>query len=125
MIAIHPNQGDLFYLRLLLKNVSGPTSFSDLKKVNNTQFPTYKKACIERGLLEDDCHWETCLNEAALISIPRVIRVLFCNILLYCNPSEPDKLLENFHNAMSEDLKRNHERSNTLSKEDVKKIHIQ
>ena len=121
MISIHPNQGDKFYFRLLLKQVSGSTSFSDLRKFNGIEFPTYKRVCIERGLLDDDCHWVTCLNEASLISKPRIIRVLFFNILVYCSPSEPDKLLEQFQDSMSEDFKRLHEQSTILSEEDVKK----
>ena len=71
--------------------------------------------------MDDDCHWVTCLNEASLISKPRIIRVLFFNILVYCSPSEPDKLLEQFQDSMSEDFKRLHEQSATLSEEDVKK----
>ena len=73
------------------------------------------------GLLEDDSHWVTCLNEATLISIPRALRVLFCNILVYCFPSEPDKLLEKFHHSMSEDFKRVHEQHQLLSEEDIEK----
>ena len=57
MISVSPNHGDLFYLRLLLKNKAEATSFDDLKTVNGVVFPDFKGACIELGLCKDDSQW--------------------------------------------------------------------
>jgi len=42
---------ELFYLRLLLTHVEAPTLFDELFCFQNTVHPTYKVACIARGLL--------------------------------------------------------------------------
>uniref|UniRef100_A0A6P7GPH9 Uncharacterized protein LOC114344879 n=1 Tax=Diabrotica virgifera virgifera TaxID=50390 RepID=A0A6P7GPH9_DIAVI len=54
MFTVNPRQTECFYLRLLLINVTGPLSFQDIRKVNGQQYSTYKDACLELGLLEDD-----------------------------------------------------------------------
>jgi len=51
----------VIYLRLLLTHVEIPTSFEDLLYFHDIMHPTYKAACIARGLLEDDIEWENCL----------------------------------------------------------------
>ena len=39
--------------------------FQDLRSFQGTVYPTFKAACLERGLLEDDLEWRLCLQEAA------------------------------------------------------------
>ena len=63
MVSIHPNAGELFYLRLLLKHKGGVTSFEDLLTVDNHQYKTPKEACIAMELLQDDAQWIACMNE--------------------------------------------------------------
>ena len=41
----HPSNTQCFYLRLLLHNIKGPTSYEALKIINNTVHPTYQSAC--------------------------------------------------------------------------------
>jgi hypothetical protein len=41
----HPSNTQRFYLRLLLHNIKGPTSYEALKIINNTVHPTYQSAC--------------------------------------------------------------------------------
>eukprot|EP00956_Cyclotella_meneghiniana_P009871 scaffold13641_cov42-Cyclotella_meneghiniana.AAC.15 len=96
MISVSPNHGDLFYLRLLLKNKAGATSFDDLKTVNGIVFPDFKGACIELGLCEDDSQWIDTMEEAVEISRPFVIRGLFCNIVLECHPTDPLAMFNRF-----------------------------
>jgi hypothetical protein len=54
MYYCHPSSGEHFYLCLLLTVVTGSTSFEDLCTFENVVHPTFKGACIARGLLEDD-----------------------------------------------------------------------
>ena len=54
--TIHPSQQEAYFLRLLLHEVKGPTSFDDLKTVDGTVCSTYREACLKLGLLEDDTH---------------------------------------------------------------------
>ena len=48
----------MFYLRLLLVNVRGPTSFQSLRIVDGELCATYREACQRLHLLEDDVHWD-------------------------------------------------------------------
>jgi hypothetical protein len=55
MYFVAPNAGERFYLRTLLSVVKGPTSFDDLRTYGRSDpWPTFREACIARGLLEDD-----------------------------------------------------------------------
>lgn len=47
---VHPGSGQLYYLRTLLNYCKGPTSFEDIKTVNNVVLKTFKDACYARGL---------------------------------------------------------------------------
>ncbi|PAA58354.1 hypothetical protein BOX15_Mlig032255g8, partial [Macrostomum lignano] len=93
-----------FYLRLLLVNVRGPTSFEALRTVDGVLLPTFKAACQARGLLEDDRHWQLCLSEAAQTRMPAALRRLFAAILAHGDPSDPVKLWEEFSREMAGDL---------------------
>lgn len=42
--TVHPNNGECFYLRLLLVNVRGPTSFESLRTVDGELCATYREA---------------------------------------------------------------------------------
>ena len=94
---------ELFYLRLLLTHVEAPTSFDDLFCFQNTVHPTYKAACIARGLLQDDAEWDNCLQEAAVIALPRQIRRLFATLLVFGQPLDPLDLLRKHLDVMSDD----------------------
>jgi hypothetical protein len=113
MVSINPNSGDLFYLRMLLRNRAGPTSFEDLRTVDGVIFPDFKGACIAMGLCEDDSQWIEAMKEAVEISTPFVIRQLFANILLHCNPTDPKAIFDEFSDAMKEDFV--HKRAGVLN----------
>ena len=100
MIHIHPNQGEKFYLCLLLKNRSGSRSFEDLQTIDGELHPTYKAACIAMELLENDMHWDETLGEAASHSSPGSFRLLFCSILLHGEPALPQQLYEKYEDEM-------------------------
>lgn len=50
----HHSSGELWYLRLLLTKVRGPTSYECLRTVDNRLFSSFQEACKEYGLLDDD-----------------------------------------------------------------------
>lgn len=102
--TIHPKQQECFYLRLLLINVRGPTSFENLRTVNGQICLTNKAACEELQLLENDAHWDLTLADASLISNAGQIRTLFAILLTTCYPSNPIQLWEKYKDFMSEDL---------------------
>jgi hypothetical protein len=104
MLAIHPSCGELYYLRILLCHVRGPTSFVDIRTVNGQELRDYKETCIEMGLLEDDREWDRCLCEAEHDQIPRQLRNLFATILIQCDPMYPARLWNKHKLKMCEDI---------------------
>ncbi|GFW53691.1 uncharacterized protein LOC104236095 [Trichonephila clavipes] len=88
LYTVHPNNTECFYLRLLLINIRGPISFQDLRTVNSQLCATYRQACQELNLLENDAHWDTALADASNTARPQQICTLFAIILTTCFPSK-------------------------------------
>ena len=104
MYFAHPSAGERFYLRTLLTVVKGATSFESLRTYNGQIYPTFKAACMARGLLEDDTEWKQCLQEASIMQTGRQLRQLFVTILKDCIPSEPMALWDQFKENICDDL---------------------
>lgn len=102
--TIHPSNDECFYLRLLLVNVHGPTSFEFLRTVNGELCATYREACQRLHLLEDDIHWDHTLADAVISSTAHQIRSLFAIIISTCFPSNPLNLWNKYKDNMAEDI---------------------
>ncbi|KAF0745191.1 ATP-dependent DNA helicase [Aphis craccivora] len=102
--TIHPNQSECFHLRLLLNYVQVPTSFESLKAFDGVIYTTFKATCLALGLLENDEQWKNALAEATLSESPSKLRELFAIIIVFCQPSEPQSLWEQFRNDFCEDI---------------------
>ncbi|UYV74016.1 hypothetical protein LAZ67_11001852, partial [Cordylochernes scorpioides] len=104
LYTVHPNNAECFYLRLLLINVRGPTSFQELKTVNGHVCATFREVCQKLELLENDAHWDISLADASNTAHPQQIRTLFSIILTTCFPANPKDLWEKYKDYMSEDI---------------------
>lgn len=104
--VVHPNNGECFYLRMLLHIVKGPTSFNHLKTIEGVTYNTFQAACKAMGLLEDDAHWENTLTEAALCSSAGSLRYLFSILISFCQITDLVTLWNNHRQNMSEDILR-------------------
>ncbi|GBO45758.1 hypothetical protein AVEN_143055-1 [Araneus ventricosus] len=62
--TVHTSNMECFYLRMLLHHVRGPTSFGDLKRHNQQELSTFREACEQKGLIENDNHWDLTVEEA-------------------------------------------------------------
>ncbi|XP_063924468.1 uncharacterized protein LOC135138427 [Zophobas morio] len=102
--TVHPNNGECYYLRMLLHVVKGPTSFQAIKTIDGQECETYREACFKLGLLENDQHWDNTLAEASETPHAHQIRTLFVIILTTCAPSDPKGLWEKHKESMSEDI---------------------
>ena len=96
MISISSSLGNLFYIWLLLKYTTGPTSFEDLHTFDKELYHDFNGACIDLGLCKDDSRGMEAMVEAVQISHPFVIGELFYNILLHCNPSDSREIFHHY-----------------------------
>ncbi|KAL6640358.1 hypothetical protein ACP70R_022207 [Stipagrostis hirtigluma subsp. patula] len=106
IVSANPAEGERYYLRVLLNNVTGTTSFEDLRMVNGEILPTFREAAERRGLLESDNSLDECLTEATLFQMPSSLRRLFATILVFCEPNNVRRLWQRHLEAMSEDYRR-------------------
>ena len=105
MYFASPTQGERFYLRLLLTAVPGATSFKFLRTFNGQELDSFKSACLQCGLLENDNEWRQCLQEAGEMQTGSALRTLFAIILTSCFPSKPDELWNRFKHQICDDLR--------------------
>ncbi|XP_065840180.1 uncharacterized protein [Oscarella lobularis] len=101
---VHPRQAECFFLRLLLHHQTGCCSFENLRTVDGNLYPSFREACRALGLLEDDAHWRTAMEEASAHASPHSLRVLFSILLTSCQLADPLHLWETHKNSMTEDL---------------------
>ncbi len=88
MYFVQPSEGERYFLRLLLHHVPGATSFEDLTCTNRhlqhpTQHASFKEACQQRGLLQDDAEWAQCMEEALSMASASCLRALFIALLVF------------------------------------------
>ena len=100
--TVHSNNQECFYLRMLLHEVRGPTSYQDLKMVNDL-CPTFRSACQQRGLLKSDRQWHETIQDAILTTSPAQIRRLFAMVLSICHPADPGDLWDSYKDSMADD----------------------
>ena len=103
VFAVHPNNRECYYLRILLHHVRGPLSFVNLRTVNGLVCRTYQEACSKLGLLQGDNHWSDTLQEAAVSQQPTKLRDLFAVMIASCELNSPNDLWIKFRCDLSED----------------------
>jgi hypothetical protein len=109
MYYVQPSKGERYYLQVLLTHVAGATRFEDLRTTHRPHtpttivHPTFKAACLARGLLQDDAEWDQCLSEAAGVQLPRSLRQLFASLLIF-NVTNPGRLWDRHKAALMEDF---------------------
>nr|KAJ0205286.1 hypothetical protein LSAT_V11C500296760 [Lactuca sativa] len=83
---VSPKFGDVYYLRLLLNKVKGPTCYEDIRIVNGTVYESYKDACYALGLLDDDR------------------KSLFVTLITSDSRSRPHHVFKEIYNCLSDDV---------------------
>ena len=102
--SVSPSSGELYYLRILLTKIRGPTSFDDIKKVEGVIHKTFKEACFARGLLKDDREYIAAIQEASTWSLGHSLRKLFVSMLLCGVIKQPASVWASTRTLLSEDL---------------------
>ena len=83
LIALNPHTVELYYLRILLYRVPGPTCFQDLRRVGDTVMETYLEACIAHGIVDDDQEINAVMEEAESVTFGSSLREIFANMLMF------------------------------------------
>ncbi|KAL4590927.1 hypothetical protein LXL04_003874 [Taraxacum kok-saghyz] len=97
-------------------------TFLKITTFNNELYPTFRKAAVERGLVETDDNLSQCLTEASLFQFPVALRSLFATILIYCELGDVRKLWDEYYHSLSEDYSRqcqSYERVKTMVLVDI------
>ncbi|KAF7827231.1 uncharacterized protein G2W53_018395 [Senna tora] len=102
---VPPTSGELFYARILLNKVRGPTCFEDIRTVGNIVHLTYRDACYALGLLDDDREFIEAIHEASHWGSGQYLRSLFATMLLSNTISRPDIVWEKCWDILSEDAR--------------------
>jgi hypothetical protein len=102
------SQGERYFLRLLLTNVRGATSFAHLRTVtvNGEQkvCDTYQEAARLRGLLADDQDSQATMEEGRAFMMPAALRSLFASLLKHGDVADAGELWAQNKQAMAEDF---------------------
>ncbi|PLW05337.1 hypothetical protein PCASD_25579 [Puccinia coronata f. sp. avenae] len=98
------NEGERYYLCLLLLNRKGAHSFLELRTVNHVAFPTSREAAQALGLLVSDGHYMNTMSEAALWATGSLLRFMFCMLLLHSPPSDPFNILHCCMDDLTDDV---------------------
>ena len=105
--TVNPVAGDVFYLRILLHNdhCRGRTSFTDMKMLPSGKMcESFKEVCREIGLLKDDMEWQQVLEDSTGTKLCPQLRELFVIILMFCQPSNPLALFNEFWDTWIDDF---------------------
>jgi hypothetical protein len=89
LIWVPPTTGELFFLRLMLTVVKGPTTYEEIRKVGNTQHDTFRDACFAMGFLGDDKEYIGAIREAHGWGPGFFLRKLFVILLLCGSMNRP------------------------------------
>ncbi|XP_071687484.1 uncharacterized protein [Rutidosis leptorrhynchoides] len=96
--------GELFYLGILLNKVKGLTSYEDIQTVNGQLCPTFKDACYEMGLLDDDQEYINGIKEADSWGGGHFVWNLFCQLLKSESLSRPKVVFDEAFEYLSIDI---------------------
>jgi len=66
-----------------------------------TQHASFKEACQQRGLLQDDAEWAQCMEEATSMASASCLNALFVALLVFNDVANPLALWERFKEDMA------------------------
>lgn len=93
MIWPPPSKSRLYYLRMILTIVKGPTCYKDIKDVSGKVLDSFRDACFEMGFLEDNNEYVAAINEAKDCG-SRQLRKLFMTMLISSRINRPHHVWE-------------------------------
>ena len=104
MISLNPHTAELYYLRILLYRIPGPTNFKDLRRVNGRVMDTYLAACIAHGIVDSDKEVDSVMEEAASVAFGSAVREIFANMVMFVLQGDHLQFWERHKHLLCEDL---------------------
>jgi hypothetical protein len=104
LIWVPPTTGELYYLRMMLTVLKGPTSYDSMKQIAGIQLKTFREACFSMGFLGDDKEFIGAIEEAKDWGSGRLLRYLFVSMLLSGSVDRPGYLWEKTWQWLSDDI---------------------
>ncbi|KAL7132194.1 hypothetical protein ABFS83_12G055800 [Erythranthe nasuta] len=103
---VAPGSGELYYLRILLNIIRGPSSYIELRTINNVVYPTFRDACYAIGLLDDDKEYIDGIEEASHWGFAKFLRNMFTTLLLSNQMARPEYVWDKIWHFLSDDILR-------------------
>ncbi|XP_048604781.1 uncharacterized protein LOC125582235 [Brassica napus] len=101
---IQPSGDELYFLRVLLNWVRGPTSYEDIRTVDGVLYHTYEDACYALGLMDDDKEFIEAIKDASDCSSATYARKLFARMLVSKSLSQPHVVWEATWEYLTDDI---------------------
>ncbi|RCV30796.1 hypothetical protein SETIT_6G124500v2 [Setaria italica] len=73
LVYANPNEGDRYYLRVLLNHVRGATSYENLRTWRGVRYETFRAAAEAMGFVDTDKSLDDCLTECALAGFEEIL----------------------------------------------------
>ncbi|XP_016165289.1 uncharacterized protein LOC107607906 [Arachis ipaensis] len=108
MIFVPPSYGELYYLRLLLNIVKGPTNYADIRTYNDVIYSSFQDACYARDLLDDDKEYVDAIEEASHWGSGHYLRKLFVTLLWSNSMVRPEAVWEKTAMLLSNGILHDH-----------------
>ena len=106
MIALNPHTAELYYLRILLYRLRGPTCFQDLRRVGNASMDIILASCIAYDKIDNDQGLNYVMEEAARFAFGPTVREAFANMLMFVLGGEHLQFWVRHKRVLCEDLMR-------------------
>ncbi|CDF35745.1 ATP dependant DNA Helicase Pif1 [Chondrus crispus] len=119
--TVSPREGERYFLRLLLTQVPGATSFENLRNIDGEQCTSFRQACLRLGSLADDADWKHAIRDSFRSSFVPLSH-LFATILAHFQPSDPLSLWNDHLHMFLTDI-RNRARGQPIRKHQLRDDH--
>ena len=95
-----PQEGERFYLYLLLLHVRGANDWTDLSKDGS-----FRAKAEEKGLVDTDDEYIRAFADAATHSFPSQLRRFFVHLIVLCELKAPHRLWEQYADELAADFR--------------------
>ena len=102
--AVSNKAVELFYLRLLLTHIKGPTCYKDLRTIEGVTYDTYREAVKAMGLLNDEETWLKTIMEIISYTNNRDhLRTTYASMLVFSDLEDQSNIWEETKDLFSSD----------------------